>query len=173
VRQHTTLNIDHHHTYTQGKTQYETYRWMDLHRRLLAEKMFRLADAEEAEEAADAAAGADGVRSSRSSSRPGGSGWMSRALSCVPFFGGPRDVKVALPANAYARGFYANLHEVVFWERHLQAAADAVAAARSARGGGARADVARAPVGEEARAATGDAAASASTAVRRRGKGKA
>ncbi|KAG1675956.1 hypothetical protein FOA52_014200 [Chlamydomonas sp. UWO 241] len=186
-----------HPTQTQGKTQYEVFRWMDLHRRLLGQKLLLLAEAEEAEEAAAAAAataaGADGVRGSRGSSSAAGGGWLSRALSCVPFYGGPRGVKVVLPANAYARGLYANLHAVVFWERHLQAAHDAVARAACARGGGGgggggaraggAAEAAATAQGGAALAGTAGGArgmstgaaagASSGTAVQRRGKGKA
>ena len=94
---------------SKGKTQYETFRWIDLHNQMLQEE----------EERGKVADGESGVKS--------GLRKLLLRLFCWPFVGQVKSSGkkryVVLPPNPYDRGIYTNFYEILFWEAALEKAA--------------------------------------------------
>jgi hypothetical protein len=100
------------HLIASGRTTYESFRWRELHKQLLAQ-----AEREEAERAG-AGAGAPGGGSARP-------GWLRRALGRLGLRRRPgAAARVQLPPNVYHKGWRRNLYEVMFPEAALAAASE-------------------------------------------------
>ncbi|GLC57570.1 hypothetical protein PLESTB_001241500 [Pleodorina starrii] len=123
-----------------GRTQYEVFKWRELHQQLTEQ-----AEAEAAAAAAAAAGGGGGgggaggglqQRGGGLWSLLGGRGRGVEAAAATPQARVRVRVKVTLPPNLYHRGFLANLWEVLVPELHLQRARREVARAGEGGQGG-------------------------------------
>ncbi|PNW86524.1 hypothetical protein CHLRE_02g090100v5 [Chlamydomonas reinhardtii] len=123
-----------------GRTQYEMFRWRDLHHQMLEEAEQQeeqriAAEREAATREAEAAGKGGGGKQVGSSEKRGG--WLSSLW-------GARRVRVELPKNIYHRGFWRNAAEVLAPEVYLEqekkkarrAAARAAGAAGAVDAGG-------------------------------------
>jgi hypothetical protein len=109
---------------SKGKTQYETFRWLDLHNQML--------DGQEDREIAA------GISSDRKTWRKGWlatiSGLFCWLLSRQRSSSIRTRAAIVLPPNIYHRGVWTNFAEVIFWEAALEKAF-AAAELKSASGG--------------------------------------